>query len=121
MPTTIIHITTRQAWAEALEQGAYRAESLEREGFIHCSTPAQVIQVANIFYHGQTGLVLLRIDADKLTAPLRYEPPFETAADEEHFPHVYGVINLEAVTGVYDFPPSDEGTFTLPDGADVTA
>lgn len=39
---TILHITTPDAWAEAQQQGQYRADSLASEGFIHCSTVAQV-------------------------------------------------------------------------------
>ncbi len=58
----ILHITTREAWRRALEDGAFRPTSLEREGFIHCSRPEQVGSVANTLYRGEENLVLLCID-----------------------------------------------------------
>jgi uncharacterized protein (DUF952 family) len=38
----IYHITSKQEWVSAQEQGEYTAPSLQTEGFIHCSTAAQV-------------------------------------------------------------------------------
>lgn len=73
MSDILLHICTREAWDEAQRWGDYRADSLDSEGFIHCSTPAQVVGTANLLFRGQTGLVLLVIDADRLTAPIRYE------------------------------------------------
>jgi uncharacterized protein (DUF952 family) len=43
----ILHITDRHQWEQAKADGIYRCESLETEGFIHCSTPTQLITVAN--------------------------------------------------------------------------
>lgn len=113
----ILHITTRAAWDQATQAGAYRADSLDAEGFIHCSTPAQVIPVANAFYRGQKDLVLLCIAPDKVHAEIRYESPVPGAA--EPFPHLYGPLNLDAVVKVIDFPPGADGVFTLP--AEVAA
>ena len=42
----IYHITSRRAWREAQQRGDYRVASLETEGFIHCSTDAQILPVA---------------------------------------------------------------------------
>ncbi|WAL60829.1 DUF952 domain-containing protein [Thermocoleostomius sinensis] len=108
---SVFHITPQQAWNVAQAQGLYRCESLDTEGFIHCSTQLQVIRVANAFYRGQTGLVLLQIDADRLQADLRYDP-IETG---EAFPHLYGPLNLEAVVQVHPFEPEADGSFELPD------
>jgi len=108
----IFHITKRIEWEEAVRAGEYRAASLSDEGFIHCSTPKQVVRVANVLFAGQWGLVLLCIDVEKLQAEVRYEN-CEGGADR--FPHVYGSINLEAVVDVVDFHPDPEGRFQLPD------
>ena len=112
----IFHITTRGAWREAEAVGTYTAPSLEAEGFIHCSTRAQVVETANLFYRGQDGLVLLCIDPSMLMAPLRYEVPANTAQRPEagRFPHVYGALNLDAVTQVVAFPSGADGSFVLP-------
>ncbi len=109
MINSILHITTRAEWNAAQQTGEYRPASLDMEGFIHCSTPQQVLGPANAFYHGQHDLVLLVIDPAKLNADLRYE-----AADGDQFPHIYGPLNLHAVVDVVPFPPREDGTFTLP-------
>jgi uncharacterized protein (DUF952 family) len=107
--TLILHITPRSHWQTAQQEGAYRADSLETEGFIHCSTPAQVVSTANAYYHGQSGLVLLCIETERVEPEIRYE-----AAHDESFPHLYGALNLDAVTQAIDFEPDADGNFTLP-------
>ena len=102
----IVHICSRQAWEAAQVQGEYKAPSLGSEGFMHCSRPNQVLGVANQFYRGVEGLVLLWIDPQKVDAEIRWE-----AADGETFPHIYGPLNLDAVVGVKDFEPDSDGRF----------
>jgi uncharacterized protein (DUF952 family) len=119
--TTIYHITTRQAWEQAQAAGAYRGDTLDTQGFIHCSTAFQVARVANAFYRGQSGLVLLCIDTEKTAPQVIFEQPINPDTGEfepgsEQFPHIYGALNLDAVVQVVDFPPNDDGTFTLPAG-----
>lgn len=111
--TLILHITTEKAWQTAVAAGKYRADSLESEGFIHCSTVEQVLLPANQMYAGQTDLILLTIDPAKLDAKLVYEDCYESG---QTFPHIYGPLNLDAVTGFIEFPPNPDGTFSLPAG-----
>jgi len=112
----ILHIATKSAWKRALRLGAYEPPSLETEGFIHCSTPAQTVQTANSFFRGQSDLVLLRIDTSRVTAELKLEPAAHAAHRQqtELFPHLYGPLNLEAVSEVIAFPCEPDGTFRLP-------
>jgi len=118
--TTILHLASNTSWLAAVEEGTYHADSLSAEGFIHCSTASQIVDVANAFYRGQHGLVLLVIDTDKLSSNLNWEPPAhpnpERAAKvgDELFPHVYGPINVEAVVNVIPIEPAEDGTFSLP-------
>ena len=60
----ILYITKRESWEQARLTGIYRGDTLGSEGFIHCSTPQQVIKVANALFHAQEGLVLLCIESD---------------------------------------------------------
>ena len=90
----IYHITTAAAWEKAQVEGAYTADSLATEGFIHCSSTDQVAGVLDRYYKGQTGLVKLTIDKSKLTSPLIYE--LATSINEV-FPHIHGPINLSAI------------------------
>ena len=69
----IYHITYQVDWSSALDAGVYTANSLASQGFIHCSTREQVLPVAERCYAGQTGLVLLCIDEEKLIAPASCE------------------------------------------------
>ena len=115
---TILHITSRAEWLAAQARGIYEAPSLMSEGFIHCSTEEQVLAVADAFYHGQSGLVLLEVDGSRLTSDLRWEPPSGPPAPgisaSDLFPHIYGPLNVDAVVEALDFPPDTSGTFTLP-------
>ncbi len=114
----ILHITSRAEWEHAQARGEYRAASLETEGFIHCSTEKQVRAVANAFYRGRNDLVLLVIEASRLKPELKWQapagPPAPGISASDLFPHVFGAINLTAVTSVVDFVPDPPGMFSLP-------
>jgi uncharacterized protein (DUF952 family) len=115
----IYHITSRMAWNEARERGAYLTQSLETEGFIHCSTEEQVVPVAQKYYKGQEGLLLLVIEPDRLTSDLKWEPPAEGTPppgvpEGDLFPHIYGPINLEAVVRVFDLQSQPDGKYNFP-------
>ncbi|HXK42354.1 MAG TPA: DUF952 domain-containing protein [Anaerolineae bacterium] len=107
----ILHITSQATWEAARAAGSYQADTLATEGFIHCSTPTQVIGVANARFRGQAGLALLCIEETRVRAEVRYEDCDETG---QQFPHIYGPLNLDAVTQALPFPPQADGTFTLP-------
>lgn len=91
----VYHLATKAAW-EASPGEDYRADSLETEGFIHCSYAHQVAGAANRFYAGAGELSVLRIDPARLASPLKEEP----AGSGELFPHIYGPINRAAVLAV---------------------
>jgi uncharacterized protein (DUF952 family) len=114
----IVHIVKRSEWMLALGRRTYAPDSLRSEGFIHCSTLAQVIDTANRFYRGQEDLVVLYIEKSRLTAELKYEAPTmpHGEAAGELFPHLYGELNVEAVERVVDLPCEADGSFQLPDG-----
>lgn len=128
--TWIFHITTRDAALAAHQSGEYRADSLSSEGFIHFSGIYQVLGVAQHFYAGQHGLVLLVIDPSRLQAILKYEAPAHPVVaasenedlqgrtrltnDTDSFPHLYGPLNFDAVIATYHFDPDSNGVFSLP-------
>lgn len=115
----IFHITSKTEWLEAQSRGEYVAPSLQSEGFIHCSTAQQVLRVANAFYRGRTDLILLQIDETKLAPELKWEPPAGAPAPgispADKFPHVFGAVNLNAVSAVLDLSPDpDSVVFAFP-------
>lgn len=107
----IVHFCPRETWSAAQAIGEYRADSLPTEGFVHCSAPEQVHLPANAIARGRTDLVLLEIQADRLSAPVRWEPADPGDPASMRFPHVYGPIPVDAVVEVHDFPPGSDGTF----------
>lgn len=119
MTEPILHLASNEAWLATEKQGTYHADSLSVEGFIHCSKPSQIVGVANTFYHGQEGLVLLVIDPTRLQSKLKWEPPAEPepthAGEDDLFPHIYGPLNLDAVLDVLPFEPGKDGKFILPE------
>lgn len=112
MTRLILHITTADRWSEAQASGSIVTDSLESEGFVHCSLPTQVIQVANWFYRDVRDLVLCCVDPNRLTSPLRWEPSADAFPGD--FPHVYGPITTDAVVDVMPWSPGPEG-FVLPE------
>lgn len=102
----IFHITSASLWEQGV--GSHCGDTLDSEGFIHCSTAAQVVPVANALFRGRRDLVLLRISTDRLTAEVRYE---SLEGGSERFPHVYGPIEREAVASVEPLRPGPDGAF----------
>jgi uncharacterized protein (DUF952 family) len=105
-PETILHITTDAGWATAQETGNLVAPSLADEGFIHCSTRAQVVATANRIFRGSGDLLLLEVDPGKLVAELKWERATDVG---EEFPHVYGPLNADAVVGTLALVEGDDG------------
>lgn len=103
-PTHILHLTERPLWDTARVHGTYRmskrGRTLEQEGFIHCSTRAQLPAVAPLSYgscEGPDELAVLVVDPARLEVPVKHE---SSEAGAETFPHVHGPIPVDAVVEV---------------------
>lgn len=107
--TLILHITARKDWELANHVGIYKTESLEKQGFIHCSYPSQLEKVADANYPGRRDLLLLCIESNRVRADFR-----EESAGDESYPHVFGPLNLDSVTKVVELKPDKRGKFKLP-------
>jgi uncharacterized protein (DUF952 family) len=83
---------------------------VQEEGFIHASTAGQVAGVANAFYADAEDLLVLIIDPERLTAPLRYDPVPGAA---EPFPHIYGPLNADAVIGTAELRRDADGRYVF--------
>ena len=98
----IYHLTTLQEWEEAQDKGVYEPPSLQREGFIHCSTEEQVEDVMRKHFQQHENLVKLIIDPTRLTQKVQYD---KNEQQQQEFPHIYGPLNLEAVTQIVFLDP----------------
>ena len=98
MPT-IIATTTPEIWEKAKKEGSYTnstiTSSLKEVGFIHCTTPDQVIEMVNRNFTDLSEILLLIIDTDKLVPELRFEAAL--SGRPGLFPHIYGPLNINAV------------------------
>jgi uncharacterized protein (DUF952 family) len=108
----IYKICPASAWREAGRQGAYRGSADDiRDGFIHFSTASQLAETARKHFFGQSGLVLVEVDADALGEALRWE----RSRNDEMFPHLYGELDPGAVTGVRDMCARSDGYHDIPE------
>ena len=110
-PKALVHLCAADDWRLAKTRGEHRPDSLGANGFVHLSTPEQVHLPANRLYAGRTDLVLLRIDPERLTAPIRWEPGVPTDPGSMLFPHLYGPLPAEAVINVTPYRPDVNGRF----------
>ena len=109
---TIYKICPASAWREAERHGVFRGSADDlRDGFIHFSTASQVAETAKKHFAGQIGLFLIAVDADALGDALRWEP----SRNDEMFPHLYGELDLGAVTGVSDLHTRSDGYHDIPE------
>ena len=102
--TSFLHLTTKQAWEDALKVGTYslstKGKTLEEVGFIHGSFADQVEEVAGFVFAGSTeDLVLLHLEIDKL-ASSGIEVRIEEARNGNSYPHIYGAVPCELVDRV---------------------
>lgn len=105
----IFHIAQAAAWNGS--EADYRGDTLDTEGFIHCSEAHQVMPVANAIFRGVADLVLLEIDPERVGPDIRYESP---DGGDERFPHVYGPLNRDAVLATHPLEPDASGEFKVP-------
>ena len=88
----IYHIVLPDVWA-AFDTGLYKPSSLASEGFIHCSTAAQLEAVIGRYYSHEERVVVLEIETENLMSRVLNE----ISTDHEIYPHIYGPINRDAI------------------------
>jgi uncharacterized protein (DUF952 family) len=111
--TSFLHLTTKQAWEDALKVGIYslstKGKTLEEVGFIHGSFADQVEEVAGFVFAGSTeDLVLLHLEIEKLVAN-GIEVRLEETRNGKLYPHIYGAIPCKFVDGVSTAHINPEG------------
>ncbi len=114
----IYHIAYENDWQRALEADEYtvstKGRTLGEQGFIHASDAHQVALVANFIYAGDDGLIVLVIDPERLRPEVRYE---SMPGSDEAFPHIYGPLDVSAVTGTLPLRRGPDGRFAFTSSA----
>lgn len=93
MKTMIYHIVLPEVWENFKHENDYEAESLQTEGFIHCSYRDQLDGVLQRYYQNKKKVLILHLNPEFLTSELIAEP----STNQEIYPHIYGKINKSAI------------------------
>ncbi len=106
----IYHIVTLDDLISNTKGDYYTPSGFDKDGFIHCtgeqSTTLLVLEDYFSVVADQKEILVLEIDAARVTSEVKYEAPAPiegggTSHIKEgvFFPHIYGSLNLDAVTG----------------------
>lgn len=93
----IYHVISQIDWDKISETEFYNPDSLTSEGFIHFSFMEQIPGVIERYYKDQTNLLVIKVEVNKLKSNLLVEKVPGTGS----FPHLYGMLNLDSVIGVF--------------------
>jgi uncharacterized protein (DUF952 family) len=104
----ILHIIKKSEWDNYKSKEFYGENYLETDGFIHCSDIHTVHNVVWMFLDVEEPLVLLCIDTDKVDAEIKWEIGGST-----DYPHIYGLLNIDAVISVLPFLKDENNQFIL--------
>lgn len=107
----IYHVAPAERWHSWPTHTPYQPAEYAADGFVHCTAGEELmLAVANRYYREVSGpFVLLTLDVARLDAPLRWEDSGDDLAPQ--FPHLYGLINPEAVVAVREAVRAPDGTF----------
>ncbi|MCC6889530.1 MAG: DUF952 domain-containing protein [Hyphomicrobiales bacterium] len=112
MAQVVYKICGAQEWREAERAGMFRGAAIDlTDGYIHLSTAEQVRETAARHFAGRDGLVLVAVAAAALGAALRWEP----ARGGALFPHLYGVLTVDAVLWAKPLPRDGNGRHLFPE------
>lgn len=101
------HLAPTEVWDRQKIAGTYVPEAFDADGFIHATNGLErLLWVANEFYTSDTRPhTVLVLDVSKLSSPMRYDD------DQEHFPHIYGPLNADAVVAELPVERGEDGAF----------
>lgn len=104
----IIFTATDKQWEMIKNQNQFVSLSLEKEGFIHCCYPHQILWVLNRHFIKEKRVMLICINENKLMSKWKSEDLSQRGQD---FPHVYGPINKDAVIDHFWIESDFEGIY----------
>ena len=98
--------------------GLFRGSPVDvADGYIHLSCGSQVAATLDKHFSGVNGLVLAAVDLSRLGDAVRWEP----SRGGQLFPHIYGVLTMDAVVSVGPLERTPDGAVKLPAASDPCA
>ena len=108
----IYKILPRSLWNEAQKKGRFEGAAVDiADGYIHFSTSGQVRETAAKHFAGQADLLLLACEAGSFGDKLKWE----VSRGGDLFPHLYGALDVSAVSGVKELPLGGDDLHVFPD------
>lgn len=112
MAQVVYKICRAAEWRDAERAGSFRGAAIDlADGFIHFSDAGQVAETAARHFAGLSDLVLVAVAAAALGPALKWEP----SRGDALFPHLYGVLTLDAVLSVRPLPLGADGRHQFPE------
>ena len=99
----IIHSVNKEEFMSEIKTGKYGRKDMEKSGFIHCSDLDTYYLVAPNFKNDLNERVILLIDTDKVGVDIKWED-----GGGVDFPHIYGLLEKEAIVGIFEHIWSDD-------------
>ena len=107
----IFKVVSASEWARASEHGEFQGAAIDlTDGYIHFSTAQQLRETVEKHFAGQTDLLLVGVDADKLGENLKWEP----SRGGDLFPHLYAPLSMECVVMSAEMPIGKDGKHLIP-------
>jgi uncharacterized protein (DUF952 family) len=107
----IYHLAAAADWQAALATGRYSGSPDDRrDGFMHFSDGAQVVESAARHRAGRTDQILVCVVSAALGQDLRWEP----SRGGQLFPHLYGPLDVAIVLSAVPLPLGSDGRHVFP-------
>ena len=104
-----IYLLSSQAeYQQALNKGTLVRDSLTNEGFIHATPRSQLTRLANKYYKDKLQPLILVVNKTLILPEVKWEP-----ATGGLYPHIYGPLNMNAVTAIEEIAVNNDGNFYL--------
>jgi uncharacterized protein (DUF952 family) len=112
-PTLVYKIATSESLqAGSTPGGNYAGMPIDyQDGYIHLSTASQLSDTLRLHFAGQSNLVLLAVDSERLGTALKWEP----SRGGQLFPHLYAPLPLGAVAWRAEISVDRDGRCDLPE------
>lgn len=103
----VYRLATLSEWRMAEETGVVPLRDIdERDGYVHLSTAAQVVETANLHFAGARDLLALEIPLEAVAGEVKFELAPKRG---EAFPHLYGELRREHVRRALTMDKTDDG------------
>ena len=87
----IFHLAFKEEWDAAANSGSYVPSHYATDGFIHCSTAAQLKESAQRHFPNSYQLYVLVLNPDQLGDALKWE----ASRNGDLFPHIYRSLDMD--------------------------